>query len=510
MPTPTSTRGIPHNFIPRIHTVLNTYCDFIETARTLTGREDADTVDSIMCLPFSAWTQALRPDIEPSSDASLRTCFRDELETGVHSGRAHLVDSTPEQYAIVREPLFRRPQQVASGDCPFATSYEEMDTFFNASNTIALIAECACKSKMPRATPSECVSNLASIVDDFVNKSCEHANGDLSWEETSWAADTLLLLNVLYPSSVTVGDLAILPAFAKAVPHIQQCDRKKVVGLVQIVDDDEYLDALNFWRSFQREDASKCAWTSGIAPLLTILLTLKGSHKTSPETIAQVRSALETAVRAVWLTHSEDGEMAPPDSSPASSAKSPAHITRHHIDPVFVGDEDQGILQRGALVGLKPHSYRQVLAEMLGAHIDKVNCNVHQNSGGMALRVSSDPTILEEDGSLRTDKSISPTQTEGDETAYGSRKNKITGALAQKSAWDGNALLGLPLFTAVEKPQTQELRTRGEFGYSAFFQNEASTSAEDSQLPSRALTAAKNAIMKAAIPTVAQIVNNSL
>ena len=501
--TPTATRGIPHNFIPGVHSALNHYCDFIETARDISDRRDANTVDSIMCLPFSAYSQALSPDLEPSSDASLRTCFREELETSVHTGRAHLVDATPEHWAIVREPLFRRPQQVASGDCPFATCYEEMDTFFNASNTLALVAECACKPSMPQATPTECVSHLAATINQFVN-----GTGGMGWAECSWAADALLLLNCLYPSSAVVGELALLAAFAKAAPALQQRDWKAEVPspcLRDLVEKDEYDNAVQFWSAFNRGEG--CAWTTGIAPLLTLLLTLKGTHKTSPETVTQVRSALETAVRAVWLVHSEDGIKAPADWSPASSATSPSHMARHHIDPVFVGDYDQGILQRGAIVGLKGHSYRQVLAEMLGAHLRGVECNVYQNSGGMSLRVSSDPTILQKGGSLRTDKSISPTQTEGDEMAYGTRKNKIIGARAQKYAWDGNALLGLPLYTAVEAPRNRDLLSRGEFGYSSYFQPEQWRSMDDNQLQSAQARGAKVAVMQSANPTIAKMVN---
>jgi len=102
--TPAATHGIPHNYIPGVHSVLNNYCDFIKVARKMTGRETANTVDSIMCLPFSPWSQALRPDVEPTADASMRTNFREEMETTNMNGRAFLVDSTPEDYAIVKEP----------------------------------------------------------------------------------------------------------------------------------------------------------------------------------------------------------------------------------------------------------------------------------------------------------------------------------------------------------------------------------------------------------------------
>ena len=97
------------------------------------------------------------------------------------------------------------------------------------------------------------------------------------------------------------------------------------------------------------------------------------------------------------------------------------HVGRHHIDPVFVGDDEHNILQRGALIGVKPHTYRQLLASMMGSFIEGVECKAYINEGGMSLRVSSDATILDEEGNNRTSKSISPVQTEGDEVAYGSR-----------------------------------------------------------------------------------------
>lgn len=546
--TPTATRGIPHNLIPRVHSALNPYCDFIETARRVSGRENRDTVDSIMCLPFSAWSQArptvpfvhvfyvlffvhvrlkthasvrvprcwqaLRPDIEPTADASLRTCFRDELETGVCSGRAYLVDSTPESYALVREPLFRRPCQVSSGDCPFGTAYEEADTFFNVCNTLALIAEASCKPQHVDATPADCVSWLGACIDRFVMGS-ENATGHEHGYEGAWAADAALLINCLYPSCTVVGELALLSAFAKAVPRIQQELHRSggpVVrfSLQDLVGVDEWEAARDFWSAFSRKDCGICAWKAGLAPFLTLLLTHKGSHKTSPEVVEQFRANFETAVRAVWLVQSKDGIARPLDGSPAADAMSPAHISRHHIDPVFVGNEEEGVLQRGALVGIKPHSYRQVLAEMLGSHLKGIECNVALNSGGMALRVSSDPTITEASGKERTDKSISPTQTEGDEAAYGTRKNKIIGAEMQKSAWDTNALLGKVLYTSIERPHSADLRSRGEFGFSQFFQMEAASFASTNQLPSESYAFAKSVIETASEPTVAKLVNGCL
>lgn len=523
---PTAVRGIPHNYIPGIHTLLNDYCDFIESAREITGRTSSDTVDSIMCLPFSAftqvhyvmpssptligpnamslcWAQALRPNVEPTADASLRTCFRDEIETSVATGRAYLVDSTPEDQAIVKEPLFRRPCQVATGDCPFSNAYENVDSFFNCVNLIALIVKQAC----PRSTPSESVSAFHVLVSDFVN-------GDTGRLDMAWAADALILINTLYPKCTVVGESPYFRALSKAVPHCQKKVKSKEFSLIKLesVDTDkhEIEKARKFWSAFCRSDGTRCAWTFGLAPFLTLVLTHKGSHKLSPEIIAQFRQCLENAARACWLVYSLDGEAKPPEDYPASDASSPMHVGRHHIDPVFVGDEEQGILQRGALIGVKPHTYRQLLASMMGASIDGVECNAYINEGGMSLRVSSDATILDERGTDRTSKSISPVQTEGDEVAYGSRKNKINGAVMQKNAWDMNALISKNLYTAIETPMSADRRGRGEYGFSQFFQEEEAARTRDMQLKSDDYIAAKAAMASAASVEVSKAVNPAL
>lgn len=500
---PTAVRGIPHNYITGVHTLLNHYCDFIETAREVNDRTNSDTVDSIMCLPFSAFTQALRPNVEPTADASLRTCFREEIETSVATGRAYLVDSTPEDQAIVKEPLFRRPCQVSTGDCPFSNSYENVDSFFNCVNLIALIVKQAC----PRSTPSESVSAFHILVSDFVN-------GDKGRLELAWAADALVLINTLYPKCTVVAESPYFPAFSKSVPHCQKKVESKEFSLIKLesvgLNKSEIDSARKFWSAFCRSDGTRCAWTFGLAPFLTLILTHKGSHKLTPEIISQFRQCLENAARACWLVYSPDGVAKPPEDYPASEASSPMQIGRHHIDPVFVGDEEQNILQRGALIGVKPHTYRQLLASMLGSFIEGVECNAYINEGGMSLRVSSDATILDEDGNDRTSKSISPVQTEGDEVAYGSRANKINGAVMQKSAWDMNALVSKNLYTAIETPMSADRRGRGEYGFSQFFQEEETARAREMQLKSEDYATAKAAMISSASVAIPKAVNRAL
>jgi len=108
---PVSTRGIPHNLTPGIHACLDEYTEALETLRKHSGRTEAATVDSLLALSFSPWSQALAPVIEATADLSMRLCVRDPSLLSVQSGKAYLPDSTDEEEALVREPLFRRPCQ---------------------------------------------------------------------------------------------------------------------------------------------------------------------------------------------------------------------------------------------------------------------------------------------------------------------------------------------------------------------------------------------------------------
>ena len=435
------------------------------------------------------------------------------MELSVATGRAYMPDSTPEAHAIAREPLFRRPSLVSSGDCPFSTCYEELDSFFNAANTIALLAQTA----FPAPDPRSSVDLLHSAVTRFVV-----GKPPLTVGETAWAADALLLLNVMYPSTLVVGELALLPAFAKAVPAVQQHastdPRLCELGLSS----QDLGEATAFWAAFRRRTAEHCAWSFGVAPLLTLILQHGGSHQTGQQVCASFRSALEAAVRSVWLVHSPDGVRPPP--APLDGAKSPMHIARHHLDSVFVGSKETQTLQRCAIIGLKPHSYRQVLSLMLGAKIPGVECQVAQNAGGLGLRISSDPTILDANGKERTSKSISPVQLEGpallpmtlplvclvdthscsvagDEAAYGTRDDKVEGAKLQKNAYDTNALLLAPVFTAIEPPLTDTERSRG---------GRRSVKRDDSGAETQEEMQAKQLMVECANPRMAQKVAQAM
>ena len=135
------------------------------------------------------------------------------------------------------------------------------------------------------------------------------------------------------------------------------------------------------------------------------------------------------------------------------------------LDPIFVAQgEALEVDPRGCLVGLKPFQLRQILALLMGAHLTDVQVQCVRNEGGLLLRESSLPLILEKNGQKRSSKGVAPTQTESDQAAYGTRKAKCYGAQLQVEAWDANAIIQAPLYAALDGPRSREWRSAGEFG----------------------------------------------
>jgi hypothetical protein len=368
-----------------------------------------------------------------------------------------------------------------------------MDSFFNLANGIVLMGRIA-MMEHPSRHQEPLSMALARRADAWV-----HSPPDAEEEPLSSAvcADVLLMLSMMYPLKYTVGDNIVFSPWAAAVPALQRklaSGEHTGLGFRSLGLSEELVgDGRAWWSVFCR--GGNGVWARGpgmplgpLGVLLDLLDRQDGSHDVTLERYDQVRTALNDSVRAAWLVASPDGIQPPPDGHPASRARAPEKVRGPMVDPVFVGDENRGVEQRGCLVGLKPHQMRQVCALAMGAHIENVICNVKRNEGGLSLRVSSAPDILDEKGNERSSKSISPVQTEGthrsslaalppvrltltlprvpslsaaDEQAFGSRADKLRGCKLQRSAWDGNAELLTPLFTAIRAPLPRERLTRG-------------------------------------------------
>lgn len=507
--TPGAAQGIPHSYVPGLHGVLE------HTVKALlhfykTEREDAPVVHGLFVVPFSPFTQALRPNVECTADPTMRHCFRDPSQLSTVTGRSYLPDSTEEEEAIVVEPLWRRPAQVTSDDNPFATSYEYVEGLFNAMNTVAVVAklcggvhalhELICR--WHTEDDGACASNGA---------------GGLGYHY-QWAADVcVLIFGAIYPQTHTVADECVPACYARACAaharaahknsnHVPGSAPDTRLDLGALLADHPTLlaQARRLWARFSTRPASKCPWQRGIAPMLYAILDVQGSHDVRASDIRRFRTCIDRlASEAAWLAYSEDGVTPPPPPNPANECRTPADVRAPTIDPVFAarGDELEHDA-RACLVGLKPFQLRQLYALLLGAHREGVVVQVVRNEGGLLLRESALPTVLKQNGQKRSSKGIAPTQTESDSAAYGTRKAKCLGAAKQQRAWDLNALLQKPLYTWCLPPRSRVERRQGEYGDGDALRTH-NTGDAATGLPSPTETFARNALRRAAASELA-------
>jgi hypothetical protein len=445
--TPIQTHGIPHSLIPGVHSAFDDYVEALETLRTHVERTELRTVDSIHVLPFSVWSQALNPVAEYGADPTVRTSVR---AVPSNTGRASLPDATCEEAAIAVEPLFRRPHQVTTNDNPFATAYENVDTFFNCAAHFALLC-------------TTCSLSLDAVHASLTAWICGDT-GHVDMHPTL-ISTLLLLLNLMYPVTWGIAENMLESGLSCALPMLAKMVRTRERGgeacaaglLCKLISEDKLNCTRVWWSAFSRADTTKCAWHVGVKPLLEAIQAQNGSYVRAPGATTRMRGALEAAARAAWLVHSPDGVSPPPPPCPASSALHMSCVSRQHVEPQFVNAH--GVSQ-GALIGVKPYQHRQACSMALGLHLcDEIK--IYRNEGGLSLRMSSAADILTENGGNRSSKSISPIQSEGDRPLFGSREQKLVMAKQQRVAWDLNTEQLAPIFSSVSPPLPYERRARG-------------------------------------------------
>ena len=291
---PKAARGIPHHLVPGVHACFDHYLDALQTLRDGSQR-NVSAVDSVMVLPCSPWSQALPPVIEATADLSTRLCVRDPALASVVSGCAYLPDGTDERDALLREPLFRRPMQASVADNPWATSYEYLDTFFNAANHLVLLA------RQLNVDDDDPLTSLWSAMHAFVTEDGTAAevypDGRNQRAHAIFAADALLLLSCMYPTTWSVSHDMIHPTWAAAVPALHQHVRATgmCAPLCQLVDEELLAQGRQWWSAFDsnarsgavpdEHPCSRSAWhpENGVRLLLDALHEHDGRHNVSPE-----------------------------------------------------------------------------------------------------------------------------------------------------------------------------------------------------------------------------------
>lgn len=383
--SPVSTRGVPHCLTPGVHTCLETYRKALETLRLVSGNS-ACTQDALLCLPVGPWTQALPPVVESAADSSLRLCVRDPSSTSIGDGRAYLPDATADEFAIVREPLFRRPSMYSNSDNPFNTAYENVESFFGCANALVMLARAMCM--LEAEFPNERISKLLGAVGRFVND--EEGN---SLPQIPICADALLLLNLMYPLSYKIGENGVLESISKLPSLVHRS--KLPLGHLEGLTEGEVQEVRAFWTGIRQICQN--------GPLLDFLQTLDGhdgSMEVTASKCAEVRELLEQSAQACLHVHTAFGDL--PTDHPLYGLGETRRVRGTHLNGVFVSDPDKGVEQRGGLIGCKPHQLRQVCSLAMGAGVEGAVCQFCRNEGACFLELLRGPTAYSNPNASRS------------------------------------------------------------------------------------------------------------
>lgn len=454
--TPPAARGVPHLAIPGLHAFLDPMVEGLERLRRMANIE-ARTVDSLQALPFGPFTEHLNPGTTPEVDQNSNLCFRnpcDRLET---DGRSFLPDGTISEVQIFAEPLVPRLRVRDIGDNPYAGVHEHVDSWFSAAAAVGILA----RGLLPSGTPKDQVATLLVAIDAF-----HRGGGEVARASHLVAADCCVLLSSMFPVCYGISEESVLPAYALALQGVVKGEaRGSPVSLPQAVGQEMLGAARDYWGRFTRADNG--AW-GRVAPLLEELVRLDGRFDATLSELANLRKLNDAALRACWCVASSDGKASPAEGHPLHGTDSPHGVNRVAIAPVFAARrvaDDELMLPRGALVGMRPGSFRSLLALMLATErVDAVSdVQVFRNEGGLLLRPSSVADIADCKGNPRSDKSCSPVGVEGDAAGFGTREAKLVGCMLQRSAWEKNLLRLMPLCVKVALPRSADsFRFRGD------------------------------------------------
>lgn len=480
---PREARGIPHFTVPGLHGYLDHYHDGLQTTRVLLGLTDRRTQDSLQCLPFSPFSERLASDTAEDTNADFR--FRNGYDNVDADGRGFFIDGTCASASILREPFFPRASMVSAFDCVFASSRPFVSSFFVAANSLAVLAREAyasssSKHALATVSPKEEVQFLKTLLEQFHGED----QSLLPAVDFLWAADAMVLLNTMYPASISVSQHVIYEAYSLGPSRevdlihfqISNSDATTVLGAPLRflgIERGFVEDALTFWSKFSRPNYLHSAWTP-LATLLERLLNQNGSFDLPLQEIDKTAFDLEQAVRASYFVHSCDGLQAPSDTSPLHGVRSPAQIRNHHVNPRFCGGQDHNgdrFEARGCLVGIPAMGLQHVCHLLIGAAQDKtVHAQYALNFGQLAVRVSSAADILTQKGDERTIKAISALGTDGDTMSCGTREEKLIVCKLQREAFTRNIDLIKPLVTNICAPKDEGERFRGDARAVAFIE----------------------------------------
>lgn len=364
---PPHARGIPHLAIPGLHAFLDDSVAAMEALRDIAKIKDS-TVDSIQVLPVGPFSENLCPASTPELDQASNLAFRNPFDRLSTDGFSFIPDMTLEDASVFGPPLVQRVAVRNSLDNPYASVHEHVSSWFEAAALLSVFA-----TVLSSGSPRERVEHLRESLDAF-------HKGGVTQPEAFYASRAAVLLSSMYPSEFSISRESIELAYAAAAgPAMKAFRRGDCADLSDLLENNELLEkGRAYWAKFDT------GWPK-LSPLLEAMVRMDGTCDLSLQQLASFRTLVDRAMRAAWDVALEGDTPRP--HHPLSGLRSAEEITSVHMNPIFCMQPDE-TYPRGALIGMKPGSFRSLLCLLLGA--DRVNeVQVYRNEGGLLLRPSS-------------------------------------------------------------------------------------------------------------------------
>ena len=418
--------GLPRLMYPGVHAGLRGLHAAFETLRKLECGADVPeardgTQFSIQVLPFSPFSQALPAQV---TGASPEMGFRDvgcgwRTATGTQTPRPI---QTLWCRSILNTPLFHgitaSKVSQAHNECECIEPYVASVLVFASQ-----------LHEIERA-----LKRLDFELNGVLRRFCVPDTEAIADAHTALlAADALVLINGIYPTSLEVGEACILEAVSLA-PNAVWFRRARSLADVGASGADvtaaaSFFDAVLDARVYE--------------PLMAFVHAVDrvgGDFSSSTEQIQDAANKLEAMTRAAWYVHARGADR-PPESSPLHCRASPAGIVPGDVNAVWV-DRDHipyanRRRQRGAVIGLPFAGPAQLLSLLTSAMLPGVKVQYFSNSGNMSLRVAC-CALKQCDGKALTQKGTSPVYSDNDALSFGGMDARKEQAKRQMHAWREN------------------------------------------------------------------------